>query len=130
MRAMLLISILLVGCAGQFETPSDETDFVLSPPDYEAKIHRWFRYKLKDYGSAKLEFGQPIRGYGSESLLRGGGIAWAGYYVTVNVNGKNSWGAYTGFKPYYFLFDSDDIFRVFEHDDPRVQRLHRYPSAK
>jgi hypothetical protein len=37
-----------------------------------------------------------------------------GYLVNVEVNAKNSFGGYTGSKPYMVLFSGDRIVRVYE----------------
>jgi hypothetical protein len=41
-------------------------------------------------------------------------VIWMGYMVDVEVNAKNSFGGYVGFKPYMVFFSGESIYRVHE----------------
>jgi len=58
---------------------------------------------LKDPGSAHVSFGKVYQGYYTSAPIHGSKIS-AGYMIEAMVNAKNSYGGYTGAKPYRFLF--------------------------
>ncbi|WP_329697838.1 hypothetical protein [Pseudomonas sp.] len=63
---------------------------------------------LKDPDSAKYGFGSVYQGYMVGSVFEGRKLE-AGYLLDVTVNAKNSYGGYTGAKPYKFLLRNDQI---------------------
>ena len=97
-----------MGCAG-FETLPDGYNFGLPPSNIDQKIINHFETVLKDPSRAKYRIGTPFKAYQNVGLVGGGGIAWAGYTVNVNINSKNSYGGYTGFTPYLVYFNGETI---------------------
>jgi hypothetical protein len=104
-RLVVLLTALLAGCATSFETPH------LTPADwgpvpaatvYEAAVKEHFHGVLKDPDSALYRFGQPLRAYQQYGPLssQAGQLKWVGYLVQVEVNAKNSFGGYVGYKMY------------------------------
>ncbi len=83
----LVVSLLLSGCYS-----ATEADFqkVSIPAHIEKSARDQVQYALKDPSSAQF---RNIRGY---SFSGPGG----GYVVCGEVNGKNSFGGYTGFQPF------------------------------
>lgn len=80
--------------------PVQSFDYGAYPANFQQIVSQHFASTLKDPYSAQYRFGQPYRAVERTGLLFGGGVIWAGYAVTVEVNAKNSYGAYTGYKPY------------------------------
>jgi len=78
---------------------------------------------LKDPESARYRFGTPKKAYVNEGLAYGGGVAWYGWLVDVAVNAKNSFGGYTGAKPYVALFKNGRVHKVAREDDLLLRRL-------
>lgn len=69
----------------------------------EAKIQaqEWLEFRLKDPNSAEYRFPHDMQTFGQGQLL------------TVDVNAKNGFGGYTGYKRYSFFFVDQEIIRVF-----------------
>lgn len=66
------------------------------PTNYEEDIIRYMSRNLKVPDSAKYQFDKPF-------IAKIHDIDE--YVIHVNVNAKNSYGTYTGFKEYYFTYD-------------------------
>lgn len=109
--AALLAISLLSGCAQQ-PTPeqisSANYGASVYQADAESAVKLFFSMYLKDPDSAKYGFGSVYRGYMVGSVFEGRKLE-AGYLLDVTVNAKNSYGGYTGAKPYKFLLRNDQI---------------------
>src|SRR3989344_3264916 len=110
----IVIVFLITACASAFQRPDPAADYGSMPQAYEEAIKTHFEQILKDPESARYRFGRPIKAYANEGLAYGGKIAWIGYLVDVQVNAKNSFGGYVGFKPYMVFFSGNRIVRHFE----------------
>jgi hypothetical protein len=75
--------------------------------NWKAIVKQWFFGVLKDPLSAQYVFSEPAKGV---NLVNGKLVA--GYLVLVRVNGKNSFGAYIGFRTYSFLFRDNRLIGV------------------
>lgn len=103
----------VTGCASSyFAKPAATADYGQAPADYEAAIKQHFEYLLKDPESARYRIGTPRKAYGNHAGIQGGGIRWTGYLVKVQVNAKNGFGGYAGYKPYLVLFSGNTIDKV------------------
>ena len=88
--------------------------------DWQAAVKGWFLKRVKypwflkigsDPSSAQYTFkGPPQKGY-TQTVLRG---TIFGYCTVVEVNAKDSYGTYTGFLPYLFVFKNNHIVKVGE----------------
>ncbi len=65
-------------------------------------------YDLKDPDSAKYIVSNMYPGYMKSSFLKDGKVHY-GYLLDVDVNAKNSYGGYTGYKRNRFLFRNGDL---------------------
>lgn len=90
---------MLGGCAGLAPLPAN-SDFGPRPVAYEEAIKTHMERSLKDPDSARYRFGQPRKGYANKGMAFGGQVIFVGYIVPVQINAKNSFGGYTGFKPF------------------------------
>ena len=63
---------------------------------------------LKDPESAVIEWGPFSKSYMVDGLIYGGGTKF-GYRLDAKIKAKNSYGAYTGYQPYYFLIRGDEV---------------------
>lgn len=105
-RYLLLIGSMLV-LSGCFAKPRPGLDYGPMPVNYEAEIEAYFETILKDPYSAKYSYrGSPVKGYCNEGLAYGGQVSWYGWAVPVQINAKNSFGAYTGFFNHWVFFNS------------------------
>lgn len=104
----------MAGCASAFEPLPANAAFGLPPTDVEAPIRQYFENTLKDPESARFRFYDPQKAHANSGLLEGGKIRWVGYLIRVDVNAKNSYGGYVGFKPYMALFwgDGRGLYRI------------------
>jgi len=113
-----LFAAALTGCAAGFQKLDPSTvnwGERPTPAQVESAVKRHFEFALKDAESARYQISTPYRGYANEGALAGGGIRWAGYLVDVQVNAKNSFGGYTGYKPYQVLLTRDmNVYRAVE----------------
>lgn len=125
-RRLVLVAVVisLAGCAAALQKPAPDQNYGQPPVDVEPAVRRHFDLVLKDPESARYRIGRPVKAYANNGLVHGGGVAWAGYLVDVQVNAKNSFGGYTGFKPYMVLFRGEAVFRVLDGTaHPLVQRM-------
>lgn len=75
---------------------------------------RYLRKVLKDSESARYEWGSIESGTWRGMFERFGTPGWI---FSVEVNAKNSYGGYTGFKGWRFVFRSNSIVEVYSWND-------------
>ena len=114
---------LLVACSATFERPSADADFGTVPVGYELAIRAYFDEVLKDPDSAIYRIGRPVRAYRNRGLAWGGQVTWRGYAVDFQMNAKNSFGGYVGFKAYTALFSEGRLVRMIEGEDTLLRRM-------
>lgn len=113
---VVCLCIIITSCAipfrgGPNKEEMDAADFGPIPIDYEIAIKKWIKDNLRDPFSAQIEeIGQPKKGWWGQL----GGLAVArdikyGWVVTANINAKNAYGGYVGFKKYWFYFRDGEI---------------------
>lgn len=95
-----LVALALSACA---QRPTAEqiqnADYGTYPGDHEKIVKDYLERLLKDPESARYRFIKgPIRAYSSYF-----GPVQYGYGVCAEVNAKNSYGGYTGYKLHFFL---------------------------
>ena len=115
--AALAAFVVLTGCAtsaGFAKPDMDPKNWGDPPADYEQRIRAHFDTFLKDGPSARYKFEAPVRAYANQGLIYGGGVRWVGYLVKVEVNAKNSFGGYVGWKPYMAMLSKDGVYQVME----------------
>ena len=107
MKHLIVLTALLLGGCVSAPTSEEMTSADYGPPpkDYEATVREYLSHTLKDPYSYDLKFlFEPRKdwsGLGARKQF--------GYAVCANVNAKNSFGAYTGFKLTYFLIRNDQV---------------------
>lgn len=110
--AMLLLSVQVAACESAEERASRENSERLRarfavefknelPPDWQALVKKAISAKLKDPDSAQFKFeGKPVKGN------VGHGEKWM---TTVEVNAKNSFGGYTGYKTWAIAIKNGEV---------------------
>jgi hypothetical protein len=73
------------GVSNGFAEPGAGADYGRPPRGYADLIRKHFLRVMRVPDSASFRFGRPQKGYMNEGLLRGGGVAWRGYLVDVEV---------------------------------------------
>jgi len=117
MRKIELITIVVAfwvtGCAPKIALQKSEYakyDFGKYPKNYKKIAKNWVNDTLKDPFSAKYRFkSKPVKGYTRKAPISGGDPDIFGYIVYVEVNAKNSFGAYVGWKEYTLLIKNGNV---------------------
>jgi len=112
----LLISTgaLFSGCA--IHTPPtqaviDAADHGIEPSEDEVKklVNVYLEATLKDFESARIKNIKKEKGYRMLSSIANGSAHEFGWFVTFEVNAKNSYGGYVGYKPYSIVIRNGKI---------------------
>lgn len=120
---MLTFNIfLLSGCA--MGPPTSEqlatADYgsPISQQDAETLAKKFLSRHLKDPNSATYEWNSVYTGWLREAPINGGSLKF-GYILEGMVNAKNSFGGYTGSKPFKFIFYNGNISSVYSQQELR-----------
>jgi hypothetical protein len=104
----------LAGCASapnQQETANADYGRAMSPAECKTLAEQTISSKLKDPSSAQFRNEQPcFKGWMSSVPVLGIKAAF-GYLQKGEVNGKNSFGGYVGFRPYMVLMKDGLVVR-------------------
>lgn len=103
----LVVTLCLSACA-TVKTPAAgdmaNADFgqPMTQAQVEEQVHIFFDATLKDPGSAQIMCGNFKTGWMKDRAIFAKTVTY-GYRIDCQVNAKNSYGGYTGFKSYKFL---------------------------
>ena len=127
---VFVLSVLSIGCASApSQEQLDTADYgsPISQLEAERKAKVWLKGHLKDPNSAEIDWGVVEPGWIRDAPIQGGGFVF-GYRLDSQVNAKNSFGGYTGYKPYIFLFYYGEFKRILGQDelDQGVTYLRRW----
>ena len=107
-------SLIVAGCA--IQPTKDEiaaADYGAPPTDHRTQIENYFSSSLKDPESVRYgEISEPRKGHASIANRWSGWSNVFGYHVDASINAKNSYGGYTGYKRYSFLFRDGKLIQV------------------
>lgn len=107
----LVVAVAIGGCAG---APSDAD---LRKADYGSPISQdaaerqavaYLETKLKDPGSAEYKWSPVERGWARDPVITGGAVYY-GYLLVGQVNARNSYGGYVGYRKYQFMFQNGKL---------------------
>jgi hypothetical protein len=120
-RISIVLITLLIGGFGCASVPQSTQMAQLDygqplTSDYKAAIKIFMQMYLKDPESARYQFSQPHQGWAKEPPWAFNGPEYTGYFVLADVNAKNSFGGYTGAKPYLFVFKNNQLLKVYSPD--------------
>lgn len=82
----------------------------MSPTECVAVSERVIANSLKDPGSAQFRHSQCFKGHWGSVPILGMGVEF-GWIQQGEVNGKNSYGGYVGFRPYQVLIKNGTVVR-------------------
>lgn len=111
--SLVSLSLLLQACAQQPTSQQVKSaDYGTKPSIAEcsALVEEKVGSIMKDPSSLQWQHNDCVEGYWSSVPMLGLPIAY-GYYQTGSVNGKNSYGAYTGFQQYQALIRNGVVIR-------------------
>lgn len=112
--ALIVIgATLLSGCATAPTTQElASADYGEPPRNYEVVIHQYFDSTLKDPASVQYkEITVPQRDWIRDAPVEGFKMHF-GWMVRATINAKNSYGGYTGFQTYIFLFRGEQLIET------------------
>jgi len=104
----LALATMLTGCAvltPPTQAIMDAADYGTTPSDDEVKklINVYLENTLKDFESARIRNIKKEKGHHNHSIVGKGSTYTFGWYVSFEVNAKNSYGGYVGYKNYFIL---------------------------
>lgn len=109
---VVALALILTGCS---IFPTDEeirtADYGRVPGDYQAIVQKYMDGYLRDGESARFKFLNPPVKFASPGFEKK-----FGYMVCVDVNAKNSFGAYVGYHLSYFLINNDRVVEALHMD--------------
>lgn len=111
MKKLLLIAglgAMLTGCAQLTQEQIENADYGQYPANYESIVKGYYEMAAKDPDSLKYK---EIRAP-KKSWVNDFGTHKFGYMSCVTVNGKNSYGAYVGYKTDGILIRDGQIIHV------------------
>jgi hypothetical protein len=117
--ALLLAMLALSSCASTAVKPEEaaKLNYGAAPAQPEEDAKAYFETRLKDPRSAEYRFKKPFRGYTREIPISGGGVRTAGWVMITQVNAKNGFGGYTGWKTYRLFFKDGKLLGEFDGND-------------
>lgn len=118
--------ILLNGCATiptQKEISIADYGTPISQKDAEIKALNFLKQNLKDPDSAKIEWKEIKKGWMREAIIYGHKLLF-GYILEANVNAKNSYGGYIGYKLFTFVFFNDSIISVYKEGESFIEKIY------
>jgi len=122
-------AIIVVGSSCRVPVTQKDIDAAIYPPqptleNAEAQIRGHFEMILKDPASLRLEIEDKRfrKGWARQFI---GEAPLFGWILGCTANAKNSFGGYTGAKPYLFVFSTDGLY-AFNHSWPIHPAYLRY----
>lgn len=117
---IVIVALILSACAinpTDRQATAEQLASIGEEPTQEMvqeRVKRWGEDTLKDFESARWRFnGKPFKFQISKGWAQSGqgamGVGWASEF---EVNAKNSYGGYTGYKCYVILFVSNGKTRI------------------
>jgi hypothetical protein len=108
------------GVTQGFQEPERAAAYGRFPKDYARIVRRHF-VRILDYPEdARFRIGKPVKGYMNRGLLLGGGVAWQGYLVDVEVDAR--WGIARQWETHQYVVRIRDGEVVEAHRDPGMLR--------
>lgn len=115
------------GISNGFQEPSDAA-YGPPPRGYVDKVKKYFFRVLRYPEDTRFTFGRPVKGYMNQGLLRGGGVAWEGWLVDVDVETVQGLTGHRADRSYVVRMRNGEIIEV--HKDATLLRRVGQPPAK
>lgn len=109
MRVLRFAGLLILSSCATSSPPNVATIGPVPTIDPEPQIRAAMELLLVDAESARYRrVGGPVPGRAQQPIMMGGRVVdgWGFCYM---VNAKNRLGGYTGFQPYYFVFQGNTL---------------------
>ena len=112
-----------------FQAPADEAAYGPFPKHYVDNVKKHFFRVLRYPDDTRFVLGRPLRGFMNQGLLRGGGVAWQGWLVDVEVETVQSLTKHRAGRRYVVRLRDDEIIEVHK-DDTLLRRVEQYPAKR
>lgn len=112
----MLALVALPWAAAAQQGPTAIADLGPEPEDPIGATKRLMLDTLRDPDSAQYRFIGLHPASCKNGWLTGKG-SWSGYAATVEINGKNATGGYSGFKPFTILFMGPNAWRAIDGEN-------------
>jgi len=110
-----------------FQAPEDQARYGSYPESYVDLVKKHFFRVMRYPESTRFSFGQPSRGYMNKGLFRGGGVAWQGWLVDVQVETVQKLTRHRAGRTYVVRVREGEIIEVHENDT-LLQRVAETPA--
>ena len=110
-----------------FQEPSDDAAFGPHPRGYVDLVKKHFFRVLRYPDDTRFRFARPQKGYMNKGLFRGGGVAWQGWLVDVDVETVQSLTKHRAGRSYVVRIRDGEIIEVHQ-DSTLLRRLEQEPA--
>ena len=109
------LALLALSASATAKEPDiSKLNFGVSPQDPVTIAKALMARELRDPDSAQYRWVDTYMGYCKEGWAKGNGLGWYGWAATIEINAKNAYGGYTGFRPYTILYQDQTAVRSIE----------------
>lgn len=112
-----------------FQEPTEEAAFGPFPKRYVNNVKKHFFRVLRYPDDTRFVLGRPQRGYMNKGLLRGGGVAWQGWLVDVEVETVQGLTRHRAGRRYVVRMRNNEIIEVHK-DDTLLRRVEQHPAKR
>lgn len=109
-----------------FQEPAGDASYGPYPREYADLVRKYFLHVLDYPATVRLKLDRPVQGYMNQGLFQGGGVAWQGWIVDVQVEQVGGWGRREPLVERFAVRIRDD-FVIDVHRDRSV--LHRLTGS-
>lgn len=110
-----------------FQEPSDEATFGPYPKNYVDTVKKYFFRVLRYPEDTRFVLGRPQKGYMNKGLFRGGGVAWQGWLIDVEVETVQSLTGHRAGHEYVVRMRDNEIIEV-HRDWTLLRRVEQAPA--
>lgn len=114
MRALVAVWMVVLTLSGCASAPSEadlrSADYgtPIAQDEAERQAVSYLETRLLDAASAQYKWASIERGWARDAIISGGGVYY-GYLLVGQINAKNSYGGYVGFRRYQFIFQNGKL---------------------
>jgi hypothetical protein len=117
------------GVRNGFQEPEDEAAFGPYPKGYVDAVRKHFFRVMRYPDDTRFVLGRPEKGFMNRGLLRGGGVAWQGWLVDVDVETVQLLTKHRAARRYVVRVHSGEIIEVHK-DATLLRRVEQHPAKQ
>jgi hypothetical protein len=111
-----------------FQEPSQDAAYGPYPKGYVVAVKKYFHRVLRYPEDTRFVLGRPQKGYMNRGLFRGGGVAWQGWLIDVQVETVQNLTGHRADHAYVVRMRNNEIIEV--HSDSTLLRRVEQPPAR